>query len=82
MKVAYMTASAYHFISKEVENHIFKHNFVYTKNPHRQSSGIIIFLCKYYIVTSDALVGSFLDMLFLLSATILSEFHEKPRRKD
>ena len=51
-------------------------------NPHWQSSGIIIFLCKYYIVISDTLVGSFLDMLFLLLAVILSELHEKPRRKD
>ena len=51
-------------------------------NPHWQSSGIIIFLCKYYIVISDTLVGSFLDVLFLLLAVILSELHEKPRRKD
>ena len=32
--------------------------------------------------TSDTLVGSFLDVLFLLLAGILSELHEKPRRKD
>ena len=65
----------------------FKHNlildtYVYINNPHWQSSGIIIFLCKYYIVTSDALVGSFVDVLFLLLAVISSELHEKPRRKD
>ena len=29
---------------------------------------------------SDALVGSFLDVLFLLLAVILSGFLEKPRR--
>ena len=51
-------------------------------NPHCQSSEIIIFLSKYYIVISDTLVGSFLDVLFLLLAVILSEFHEKARRKD
>ena len=30
-----------------------------------QSSGIIIFLCKYGIVISDTLIGSFLDVLFM-----------------
>ena len=49
--------------------------------PHWQSSGIIIFLCKYYIIISDTLVGFFLDVLFLLLAVILSELYEKPRRK-
>ena len=49
-------------------------------NPHWQSSRIILFLCKYYIVFSDALVGSLLDVLFLLLAVILSGFHEKLRR--
>ena len=38
-------------------------------------------LCKYDIVISDTLVGSFLDALFLLLTVILSELHEKPRRK-
>ena len=47
---------------------------------HWQSSGIIIFLCKYYIVISDTLVGFFLDVLFLLLAVRLSELSEKPRR--
>ena len=47
-------------------------------NPHWQSSGIIIFLCKYYIVISDTLVGSFLNVLFLLLA-VISELHEKPK---
>ena len=51
-------------------------------NPHWQSSGNIIFLCKYYIDISDALVGSFLDVLFLLLVVILPGFHMKPRRKD
>ena len=37
---------------------------------------------KYYIVISDTLVGSFLDVFFLLLAVILSELREKPRKKD
>ena len=39
-------------------------------------------MCKYYIVISNTLVGAFLDGLFLLLAVILSELHDKPRRKD
>ena len=50
-------------------------------NPHWQSIGIIIFLCKYYIVISDTLEASFLDVLSLLLVGILSELHEKPRGK-
>ena len=38
-------------------------------------------MCKYYIVIYDTLVGSFLNVLFLLLAVILSELHVKPRRK-
>ena len=64
-----MAASVYHVISKEVESHIFRGN----------CSGIIIFLCNYYINTSDVLVDSFLDVLFLLLAVVLSELHKKPR---
>ena len=48
--------------------------------PLWQSSGIIIFLCKYYIIISDTLVGFFLDVLFLLLAVILSKLYEEPRR--
>ena len=39
-------------------------------------------MCKYYIVISDTLGGSFLDVLFLLLAVTLSELQVKPRRKD
>ena len=39
-------------------------------------------MCKYYIVISVALVGSFLDVLFLLLVVILPELHMKPRRND
>ena len=80
-----MAASAYHVISKEVEitsleTTDFLDTHVCINNPHWQSSGITLFLCKYYIVISDTLVRSFLDGLFLLLAVILSELHEKPRR--
>ena len=81
-----MAASAYRVIWKEVKNHILIHNrnFRHTcciNNPHPQISGIIMFLCKHYIVTSNTLAGSFLFVLFLLLAVILSGLHEKPRRK-
>ena len=49
--------------------------------PHWQSSGIIIFLFKCYIVISNTLVSFFVDVLFLLLAVILSELYENPRRK-
>ena len=49
-------------------------------NPDWQSNGIAIFLFKYYIVISDALVGSFLDVLCLLLAVILSELSKNLRR--
>ena len=44
--------------------------------PHWQSSGVIIFVCKYYVVISDTLVDFFLDVLFLLPAVILSAVWE------
>ena len=82
-----MAASSYHVISKEVENHIFRQNWILNKhvcinNPHRQSSGIVICLGKYYITISDKLAGSFLDVLFLFFSVMLSEPHEKPRWKE
>ena len=63
-----MAASAYHVISnhviwKEVENRTFRHTIavleihVCIHNPYWQSSGIIIFLCKYYIAISDTPIG-------------------------
>ena len=80
-----MAASVYHVTSKKVKNHILIHNWIFghtccINNPHWQISGIIIFLCKHYIVTSDTLVGFFLDVLLLLLAVILSGLHEKSRR--
>ena len=56
--------------------------YVFINNPYWQSCGIIIFLCKYYVVISDTLVGFFLDVLIFLLAGILSELHEKTRGKD
>ena len=55
---------------------------VCANNPHWQSSGMIIFLCKYCIVISNKLIGSFLDVFFLLLAVTLSELHDRPKRKD
>ena len=56
-------------------------NTVCVKNRHWQSNGIIVFLCKYYIVISNTLIGSFFYVFFLLLAALLLELHEKPRRK-
>ena len=47
-------------------------------NPHWQSSRIMIFLCKYMVV-SDTLGSSLFDVLFFLLAVILLELLEKPR---
>ena len=60
----------------------FHFNWSFRKfNPHWQNGGIIIFLCKYYIIISDTLVDTFLDVLFLLLAVGLSGLYEKPRKK-
>ena len=83
----YMAASAYQVISTEIEIHILKHDWIFRRLYAFmnillwQSSGILIFLCKYYIVVTNTLVGS-LDVLVLLLSVILSELHEKTRRKD
>ena len=49
---AYMAVSANHVILKEVDNPSldtieFSDTHVCINNPHSQSSGIIVFLCKY-----------------------------------
>ena len=80
---AYMAASAYHVISKEVkittwDSWIFRYTCS-INNSHWKGSGIIRFLCKYCMVISDTLLSSFLGVLFLLLAVILSGLHEKPR---
>ena len=66
-------------MSKEVKNHIFRCNWIFRhticiNNPHWQSGGIIIFLCKYFIVISDILLGTFLHVLFLMLAVILQGY--------
>ena len=83
---SYMTASAYHVIWKEVENHIFRHNWIFRhtciyKQPTLRKQWNYNMLSKYYTVILDTLVGSFLNVLFLLFAKILSGLHEKTRRK-
>ena len=80
-----MAASAYQVIPKEVENCIFRQiefldTHVCINNPHWQRSGVIIVFYKYFIVVLGTLRGSFLDLLFLLLAVMLSELYEKPRR--
>ena len=55
---------------------------VFINNLLWQSSGISLFLRKYYIVISDNLVGSFLNVFFFSLAVILSELREKLRKKD
>ena len=76
-----MAASAYHVISKEVENQFFRRNWIFRQRVYKQPTltkynifwQIITFFCKYYIVTSDTLAGFFLDVFLLLLAVILSE---------
>ena len=77
--------STYRVVSKEVKNYILRRNRIFRhtfciNNSHWQSGGIIIFLCKYFIIISDIPVGTFLYVLFLLLAVILSGLLEKPRR--
>ena len=56
-------------------NWIFGHTFC-MNNPHWQSGGVIIFLCKYFIVISDILVGTFLHVPFLLVVVIRATWEE------
>ena len=82
-----MAASAYHVISTEVENHIFKpieflDTSAFINNPHWQSSGILIFLCKYYIVVSHTLVGFFLELQnFMRNQDGKIELHKKVHKR-
>ena len=58
-----MSAWAYHVISKEKENRIFGHNCIFRhtcNKPNWQSSGIITFLRKPYIVISDTQISSWI----------------------
>ena len=51
---------------------------MFINNPQWQSSGIVIFLCKYDTVISDTLVGFLLDVLFLL----LQHYHSFMRNEE
>ena len=80
-----MVALAYHVISKKVENQIFRSNWFFRhtcmyEQPMLKKYRIITFLCQYYIIISDTLVGSFLDGVFLLLDVILLDLHEKLRK--
>ena len=82
-----MAISAYHVISKEVENTSldtieFLGTHLRINHPHWQSSGIIVLLCKYDIVILNTLICSFLHVLFLLLAVIFAVLYENPRRRD
>ena len=70
-----------HFLKNTIE---FLDTFAFINNTHWQSSKIfnIFVQVLYYIVISDTLLASFLDMLFLLLTVILSELHENARRKE
>ena len=63
---------------KSVDTIEFLDTRVCLNNPRWQSSGIIFLCC--YMVISDTLGRSFLDVVFLLLAVMLSELSEKPRR--
>ena len=73
-----MAVSANHVILEEVDNPSL--DTIEFLDTHVQSSGIIVFLCKYWIVISNTMIGSFLDVFFLLLAVILWELQEKPRK--
>ena len=54
--------------------------YVFINRLRWQSSGILIFFGNYYIVISDTLVYSFLDVLFLLLAVIRASWETKKER--
>ena len=81
-----MAASAYHVILKEVENRVIRHNCIFRhtymyKQPiltKKWNYNNFIEILSSYRRYTDRL----LDVFFLLLATILSELHENPRRKN
>ena len=82
----YMTASVYRVISKNIENHIFKHNRIFKlpciyKQPvltKKWHYNIFVQILYSYLRYTDRL----LDVFFLLLVVTFLELHEKPRRKD
>ena len=82
-----MAASTYHVTSKEVENHILKHDWLITHLcMHKQPTLTKQWKCFCanisYIVISDTLVASFLDVFVLTLGLIFSEFHVNLGSKD
>ena len=81
-----MAATVYHFVSKEKENRIFGHNCIFrhtcmykqTKLTKQRNYNIFVQILYSYLRYTDRL----LDVFFSSLAVILSEFHEKPRKKD
>ena len=65
-----MAAWTYHVISKEVENHILKHDWLIThlcmhKQPTLTKQWKYFFANISYVVIPDTLVASFLDVFFI-----------------
>ena len=82
-----MAAWTYHVTSKEVENHILKHDWLIThlcmhKQPTLTKQWKYFFANISYIVISDTLVASFLDVFVLTLGLIFSEFHVNLGSKD
>ena len=80
----HVAASVYHVISKEVENHIFRHNRIFRHTcMHKQliltkqwNYNIFVEVLHSYLRYTDRL----LDVVFLLLAVILSELQTKKER--
>ena len=82
---AYMAASAYHVMSRDVENCIFRHNWIFRhtcmyKLPTLTTQWNCNNFLQIFYSLLDTLRGSFMDVLFLLLAITLSELYEKPKR--
>ena len=80
----YMAASLDHVLSKEVGNRIFRHNFRHSckyKQPMLTKHwNYIIFVQIFH--SSLSYINRLLDVFYFLVTVTLSEFHDKPRRKD
>ena len=76
----YMAASVYYFISKEVQNRIFRHNRIFSliymyKQPilaKQQNHNIFVQILHSQLRCTDMLF----EVFFLLLAVILSELHK------
>ena len=79
-----MATLAYQVVSKEVQNQMIRHKWIFRHTcMYKQSTLTKEWNCNIFVqVISDTPVRCFLDVLFLLLAVVLSDLHEKPRRKD